>query len=107
MITQEKLKIYKKYDGNIDSWARSGRKKEKTIMEDKDWGMIDGLIQDLKLADRGLAAEVYINDIYKRINENCDSAETVEEIKAMLCSERNAPQPANFFSRIFNLYKSL
>ncbi|MBN8785640.1 MAG: hypothetical protein J0I84_00965 [Terrimonas sp.] len=107
MITQEKLKIYKKYDGNIDSWARSGRKKEKTIMEDKDWGMIDGLIQDLKLADRGLAAEVYINDIYKRMNENCDSAETVEEIKAMLYSERNAPQPANFFSRIFNLYKSL
>ena len=47
MITEDKIKIYKRYKGDIDSWARAGSKKEKLIMIDNDWYMIDGFIQDL------------------------------------------------------------
>lgn len=95
MITQEKLKIYKKFNGDIDSWARSGRKKEKAIMEDKDWGMIDGFIQDLKLIDKGLAAEVYIDGVYKRMNDHCDSTVTIEEITFLMDKKPAASQPIN------------
>ena len=33
MITAEKLKIYKKYSGNIESWDRFGNKKDKKFLE--------------------------------------------------------------------------
>jgi hypothetical protein len=34
MINQEKVKIYIRYGGDIDSWVRSGSKKEKLNMTD-------------------------------------------------------------------------
>lgn len=104
MITQEKLRIYKKYDGSIDGWARSGRKKERNLMSDDDFSMIERLIQDLKLIDKGLAAEVYINDFYKRLNDNCDNAETIEQIKAMLDDTKNSPEAPSFVSKILGLF---
>jgi len=54
MITLEKIKIYKRYSGNIDSWAKSGSKKEKLFMNIDDWYAIDGLIQDFYLMKNGL-----------------------------------------------------
>jgi len=69
MITQGKIKIYKKYSGNIDSWARSGSKKEKLIMTDNDWYIIDELIQDMSLAKKELASPTFTNDLNNRLNE--------------------------------------
>jgi len=81
MITQDKIKIYKKYSGDIDVWARSGSKKEKLVMNDNDWYIIDGLIQDFSLVEKGLASLTFNNDLNNRLWENCDSEKTIQELK--------------------------
>lgn len=106
MITRDKLNIYKKYNGNGDAWARSGRKKERAIMEDKDWSMIERFIQDLKLIEKGLAAEVYINDVHNRMTDNCDSTETIEEIKAMLNDTPDPAQRVTFIGKVLNMFSA-
>jgi hypothetical protein len=83
MITQDKIKIYTKYGGDIDNWARSGSKKEKLVMNDNDWYLIDSLIQDLTLIKNGLAALSFHSDVNYKLKENCDSEETIQMLKAM------------------------
>ena len=48
MITKQKITIYLKYQ-NIDNFARIASTKEKNILEDKDWVLIENLIQDIHL----------------------------------------------------------
>ncbi len=83
MITQDKIKIYKRYSGDIDSWMRSGSKKEKLVMNDDDWYIIDGLIQDFSLVEKGLASLTFNNDLNNRLKENCDSEKTIQALKAI------------------------
>ena len=105
MITKDKLKIYKRYNGDIDGWARSGSKQEKTSIDDSDWYMIDQFIQDLKLIKKGLAAETYATDVYKKLNDNCDNIETLAQIQA-LSNDNKDSQPGSFVNRVFNLFRS-
>jgi hypothetical protein len=86
MITIEKINIYKYFNGNIDSWARVGTKEQKAIMNDKDWLLIDDLIQDIRLLEKALVSEIYMKTINERLNENCDSEETISELKKMTVS---------------------
>lgn len=81
MITQDKIKIFKRYSGDIDSWARSASKKEKLIINDNDWYIINGLIQDLSLMKKGLTSLTFSNNLNKRLMENCDSDETIQALK--------------------------
>lgn len=83
MITQDKIKIYKRYSGGIDSWTRSGSKKEKLVINDDDWYIIDGLIQDLSLVKKGLASPIFSNDLNNKLKMNCENEETIQELKAM------------------------
>lgn len=53
-ITLEKLKVYQKFSGDIDGWARMGSSEEKENMSDEDWYIIDGLIMDIKLGRSNL-----------------------------------------------------
>ncbi len=43
MITIEMLKMYSKYGGDIDGWARM---EKSNFMTDNDWGIISGLVQE-------------------------------------------------------------
>jgi hypothetical protein len=81
MITQDKIKTYQKYSGDIDSWARSGSKKEKLIMNDNDWYIIEGLIQDLSLVKKGLTSSTFNNDLNNKIKESCNSEETIQALQ--------------------------
>ena len=83
MITQEKLKIYDHFNGNIDGWARIGTKEQKLTMRDNDWFLIDGFIQDILLVKKGLASVVYIKNLEEKLREKCDSEETIEKLKEM------------------------
>ena len=83
MLTEEKLKIYKRYHGDIDSWARSGTKKEKSIIDDNDWYTIDGLLQDLYLINKGVASEGFASSLSNRLKENCINNEVIEEIRKL------------------------
>lgn len=83
MITQDKIKIYKKYSGDIDSWARGGSKKEKLVMKDNDWYIIDVLIQDLTLVNKGLTSVTFSDSLDNRLKENCNSKEAIQALIAL------------------------
>lgn len=84
MLTHDKIKTYKKYDGNVDSWVRSGSKKEKLVMNDSDSYIIDGLIQYVYLVKKGLASSSFSNGLNCNLTENCDSEETTQALKTII-----------------------
>lgn len=84
MITSVKLKIYNKYSGNIDGWARVGKKSELSKMNDDDWILIDELLQSLALVDQGLASESLKAKTIEKLNSHCDSEKTKQELKSLI-----------------------
>ncbi len=104
MINEEKIKIYKRYKGDIDGWARTSNKKEQMIMEDSDWYLIEAFIQDIKLVKKGLASSDYSNSVNEKLNSNCDSVETVEKLKA-LTEDNKATSKNGFLNKISNIFK--
>ena len=82
-VTQEKLKIYKKYCGDIDNWAINGSKKEKISMEDDDWYLIDGFIQDFFLVKKGLTSFAFDENLNNKLKEKCDKEETIQTLKTL------------------------
>ena len=82
MITKEKIKVYKKNNGNIDIWARSTSKSD-LIMNDSDWYLIDGLVQDNHLVRNNLASKEFATKLDIRLTENCDTIATIELVKKL------------------------
>lgn len=81
MITKEKIIIYKHYNGDIDGWARTATRDQKVIINDKDWLLIQGIVQDLMLVKNGFASESYLNAINEKLQANCDNEETIQELR--------------------------
>ena len=104
MITAKKLSIYKKYDGDIDSWARSGRKSEQMEMEDADWYLIESLLQDLKLVSKGLASKDYSEALQDRIQSNCSDTEAIEKLKSLI-GEGEPSNKETLLTKITKIFK--
>jgi len=104
MITEEKIKIYTRYKGDIDGWARTSRKKEQNVMEDSDWYLIEALIQDIQLVKKGLASSVYSNNVNEKLTSNCDSVETIKKLKA-IAEYKEEPLKDSLFAKIATLLK--
>ena len=81
MITEDKLKIFERYDGNSDSWARNSSEKEKVVMTDDDWYIIESLIQDLFLVKNGLASLQFKDALNIKLKEKCDVEKTINQLK--------------------------
>ena len=71
MITKEKIRIYNRYNGDGDMWLRSAKKSEK-IINNLEWHLIENLINDVGLIEKGLTSQSYSEEIKKRLEENCD-----------------------------------
>lgn len=84
MITQEKIKIYLKFDGDIDAWTRTGTKKEKLVMTDEDWYTIDSILQDLSLAQKKLTSPEFNSTLDDKLNQSCDGEDTVNQLKRVV-----------------------
>lgn len=84
MITQDKIKIFRKYDGDIDSWARSATKKERMIMSNEDWYIIDSLVQDLTLSIKSLSSTNYDLKLNDKIKQLCIDEKTINELKKLI-----------------------
>lgn len=74
MITLEKIKIFNGYGGNIDEFARNSRNNGYSIIEDKEWALIDNFFQDIELITKGLSPQIYTDQALKKMAENCDSS---------------------------------
>jgi hypothetical protein len=83
MITQTKLKIFKRYNGDGDAWARVGKHSEKVAMSDDDWSLIENFIQDIILVKRGLTSPDYAEKLSIKLNEFCETVDVIEEIKRL------------------------
>lgn len=79
MITIEKVRVYVKYSGQLDYWARMASEADLKILNDEDWELIQGLIDDLVLMRKVAVADDYRKRVFQRMDESCD-----EEGKAAL-----------------------
>jgi len=84
MITLKHLKIYKKYGGDGDAFVRSCTKKEKYLMTFDDWKLIEEFIQGLIIIRNNSASSTFSNNLYNKIEQNCDSQETINDLKDLL-----------------------
>ena len=67
MITDEKLTVYQRYDGDIDGWVRAGTPMEKSLMTDDDWTAIAELLLRLALVKSGRAADTFESETQRMI----------------------------------------
>jgi len=84
MITKDKLNIYKKYSGDIDAWARVGKRKELSIINDQEWSQIDTLINDLELIEKGHASDSFKHQTNKKLEEFCENEEIQKNLKSLI-----------------------
>jgi len=63
MISLENLNIYKKYNGDIDGWARSADRNELELIDDSEWLLIDQLIQQIQMVNSGVTSESFENQL--------------------------------------------
>jgi hypothetical protein len=56
VITQDKLRIYGKFGGDIDGFARGSKISERESIADHDWRLIDEILQSLLIVQSGLAS---------------------------------------------------
>jgi len=84
VITIDKINIYKRFNGDVDGWARVGTTEEKSIMNDDDWFLIDSFIQDIALVKKCLASDSFMKSTNERLKKNCDTDETIRAIKDLV-----------------------
>ena len=80
MITKQKIEIYKKFNGDSDGFARVGSNAEKELMTYDDWALIDSMLQDLELIEKGLSSKDFKNQMDTKLKENFDF-ESIEIIR--------------------------
>lgn len=78
MITKDILNIYIKYNGDSDGIDKIGNSEEKFLLNGKTWKLIEELIQDILLINKGLVSEEFKNKIEEKIKNACDNNQTIE-----------------------------
>ncbi|MBC7412502.1 MAG: hypothetical protein H7331_08625 [Bacteroidia bacterium] len=81
MITIEKVKIYNIYKGDVDGFGRASNRHRK-IINHNEFSLLEGLIQDIKLIEKGLASENYISHVNKKLLESCNDMDTINYLKS-------------------------
>lgn len=84
MITEKAIAVYKRFDGDIDSWARYGTSKDKLALTDQEWFIIDSLLQDLKLIESNFASEDYINKIETQFSLHIEGESAISLLKSLV-----------------------
>jgi len=84
MITINKIRIYNRFNGDVEGWARVGTIEEKSIMNDNDWFLIEQFIQGIEVVNKGLASDTFKELLIERLKESCDSDETIQAIKEIV-----------------------
>jgi hypothetical protein len=80
MLTLKHIKIYEFYGGDGDGFVRCATEDEKEYMTSSDWSAIEHIIQDLHLIRYGLVSKSYKDDFCKKLKENCEGEETINEV---------------------------
>ncbi len=81
MITIEKLKIYRRFNGDIHEWGQFGSESDRAAMDDDDWMIIDELVQDICLINTSLAADEFVKSVDEKLRNLCDDENTIALLK--------------------------
>lgn len=91
MITLEKLKIFARYDGDVDMFGRAGRTGERELFPDSERHLVDRLIEDATVLDRNLGSEQRNAEALKRLQDNCEDEKVIDEIRRL--ARKGPPKP--------------
>jgi hypothetical protein len=83
VITAEKLRIYQRYNGDIDGFSRGRITTESSAITDDDWLGIDILLQRLRLEQSVLCAENFRAETQRLLSEQVADAETTAQLKQL------------------------
>ncbi len=91
MLTVEKLKIYEKFGGDIDGWARMSRGRDPSGMTDADSYLIDELLMGLAAA-AGSASSSFSQHVEARMHASTADGAARDTLRAIATRQRsNSP----------------
>lgn len=76
MITKSKLKLYQKYDGDLDGLSRSIDSESAASSIEEDWRLIEHLRSGLWSIHMVACADSYKEQVQKEVEENTADNET-------------------------------
>ena len=79
MITLEKLRVYRKFDGDADAHART-QSFNTEASTNAEWPLIDELVQRLKIIRGGLASREFMEQTEEALLRNIDNESVREEL---------------------------
>jgi len=70
MLTLEKLKIYKSFRGDIDSFGRSLNRKTKEKITESEFNLIDELVQEAIVIRNNLASDLFRTSFETKVSQS-------------------------------------
>jgi len=83
MLTLEKLRLYHRFGGDIDGWARASAPSDSSGMTDEDWSLIDELRQGLRIVSSGRASAEFASSVERRLLAATADAPTREQLREL------------------------
>jgi hypothetical protein len=80
MLTLAKIRVYRKYGGDIDGFARAKNQNDYSVITDDEWFLIDSLVQKLFLVRNGKAPPEYAKRISVEVHQNIEGEEAINEL---------------------------
>jgi len=80
MIAQDKLRIYEKFGGDIDGFARGSKVGERGSIADRDWRLIDEILQSLLIVQSGLANAAFEAQVRARALDAAEDEQVFERL---------------------------
>jgi len=80
MITLRHIEIYKSYEGDGDGFVRCASDEEKAYMTYNHWSLIDDFVQDIFIEKKGLSSKHFSENLYKKLQANCNDQETINQL---------------------------
>lgn len=80
MLTLAKIRMYRKYGGDIDGMARAKSQDDFSHVADEEWFLIDSLVQKLSLVKNGKASPEYANRITAEAHQCVEGEEALNEL---------------------------
>lgn len=87
MLTFRKLQTYRRFDGDIDGWARSGGDADASGITDADWSLIEELRQALRTVALGLATPEFEASTERRSLDCTADDEARRAIRALATAD--------------------
>ncbi|MHB1093546.1 hypothetical protein [Thiobacillus sp.] len=83
MLTLDKLKVYLRFDGDMDGWARTANGHDASGITDADWSLIEELRQGLALVAAGQASQAFAASLESRLLDTTSDETTRQALRAL------------------------